>query len=91
MGHLRRLSYSTSLAVILTALLTFLVHHGSYADIGVLLLPGVTAEFILTTLFPHGDGEAFGYTDQGWASNVVIYSLCFYALFLLYKWVYENR
>ena len=75
----------------MTDLLILLADHSRYGKGLFFLLPGIMAEFILTPLMPYGDGEAYGYTDKGWAANVVIYSVGFYIVFLLYpqlKWYY---
>ena len=78
MSQFRQISYSVSIGVIITALLIFLSAFG-VDRAGVWLLPGIFGELILTTLLPFGDGEAFSFTHQAWAANLVFYSLGAYA------------
>ena len=92
MTHLRRLNYSARISTVLVASLTFLSDTG-LERLGLFLFPGQIVEFILTTLLPFGDGEAFGYTHNGWAANLAVYFLAFYLLLLLFQalqWFYRE-
>src|SRR5688572_896 len=84
MTHFRRLNYSASISVFFVASLRSLSDSG-LEGLGLFFIPGQIVEFILTTLFPFGDGEAFSYTQQGWAANLAVYSLAGYLLLLLFQ------
>jgi lysylphosphatidylglycerol synthetase-like protein (DUF2156 family) len=78
MSQFRQISYSVGIGVIITASLIFLSALG-VGHAGVWLTPGIFGELILTTLLPFGDGEAFSFTHQAWAANLVFYLLSVYA------------
>ena len=79
MSHWRRINYSVSLAVLVTALSLFFVERSSSS----FLFPGFFVEVLLGFIIII-DPEEILLTEHAWGGNVVVYSALFYVL----SWVF---
>jgi hypothetical protein len=72
-SHWRRITYSVSLAVIVTALSVFFIERGGL----LLLFPGFMLEMMFGWIIV-ADPEVFLLTEHAWGGNVAAYSCLLY-------------